>query len=117
MQLAGYRCRYVPKAVAYHWGSATGGGSLSSFYVGRNFLIVLLKNLPLGLLARYWKPIVRRELEITLEALRHAREPAARARLAGQLTGLAGIPQTLAQRRKTMSTRRVSDEYLESVLL
>ena len=117
MQLAGYRCSYVPDAVAYHWGSATGGGALASYYCGRNFIRVLLKNLPGAVLRRHWRAIVARELGLSLQALRHGREPAARARLAGQVAGLRGIPETLRQRRWTMSIKRVSDDYIESMLV
>jgi GT2 family glycosyltransferase len=116
LQLAGYRCLYAPGAVAYHWGSATGGGTLASYYCGRNFIRVLLKNLPGSILRRHWGAIVRRELGLALEALRHGREPAARARLAGQWAGLRGIPEALRQRRWTMSIKRVSDDYIESLL-
>lgn len=117
MQLAGYRCAYVPGAIAYHWGSATGGGALASYYCGRNFIRVLLKNLPGAVLRRHWRAIVGRELGLAVEALRHGREPAARARLAGQLAGLGSIPQALRQRRWTMANKRVSDDYIESLLV
>jgi GT2 family glycosyltransferase len=117
MQLAGYRCTYVPSAVAYHWGSATGGGSLASYYCGRNFIRVLLKNLPLAVLRKHWRAILARELSLALQALRHGREPAARARLAGQLAGVRSIPETLRQRRCTMGIKRVSDDYVESLLV
>jgi len=116
MQLAGYRCLYVPDAVAYHWGSATGGGALASYYCGRNFIRVLLKNLPASVLRRHWGAILGRELGLALEALRHGREPAARARLAGQWAGVRSIPEALRQRRWTMSMKRVSDDYIESLL-
>ncbi|MFI5265795.1 MAG: glycosyltransferase [Chloroflexota bacterium] len=117
MQLAGYRCTYVPSAVAYHWGSATGGGSLASYYCGRNFIRVLVKNLPGAVLRKHWRAILAREAGLALEALRHGREPAARARLAGQLAGVRSIPETLRQRRCTMSMKRVSDDYVESLLV
>lgn len=116
MQLAGYRCLYVPAAVAYHWGSATGGGELASYYCGRNFIHVLCKNLPGPLLRKHWRAIVSRELGLAVEALRHGREPAARARLAGQAAGIRSIPAALRQRKSTMSIKRVSDDYLESLL-
>jgi len=37
-QLAGWKCVYVPQAIVYHHLSATGGGALASYYVGRNLL-------------------------------------------------------------------------------
>ena len=45
-QLAGYRCIYAPRAVVYHHLSATGGGELASYYVGRNTLWVIARNYP-----------------------------------------------------------------------
>jgi len=117
LQLAGYRCLYVPEAVAYHWGSATGGGELASYYSGRNFIRVLFKNLPGAVMRRHWRAILGRELSLALEALRHGREPAARARLAGQLAGLRSVPEALRQRKWTMSMKRVSDDYIESLLV
>lgn len=116
MQLAGQRCLYVPAAVAYHWGSATGGGELASYYCGRNFIHVLCKNMPGPVLRKHWRAIVGREFGFAVEALRHGREPAARARLAGQAAGIRNIPAALRQRKFTMSMKRVSDEYIESML-
>ena len=34
LQLAGYRCVFAPKAVVYHYLSATGGGETASYYTG-----------------------------------------------------------------------------------
>ena len=117
LQLAGYRCRYVPEAVAYHWGSATGGGKLASYYCGRNFIRVALKNLPAGLWRRHWPAIVWSELKLAAEAVRHGREPAARARLAGQAAGVREAAQALRLRRQVMALRRASDDYIESILV
>jgi GT2 family glycosyltransferase len=50
-QLAGYECLYVPQAVAYHHGSASGSRlGKKYFYVARNSLLVILKNMPAPLL-------------------------------------------------------------------
>lgn len=73
-QLKGYRCRYVPAAVAFHMGSATTGGELSSsFYFmlhRRNQLAVLIKDLPAGLLARYAPMIAAAQLQMLLRSAR-----------------------------------------------
>jgi GT2 family glycosyltransferase len=50
-RLRGIRTIYVPRAVVYHRLSATGGGTLASYYCGRNFVLVWAKNMP-GALAR-----------------------------------------------------------------
>lgn len=115
-QLAGYRCIYVPTALAYHRLSATGGGALASYYVGRNFLYLMVKDYPTSLLVRHWPRILGAQLRIAWEALKAWRGEAARARLWGQIVGLFTWPRMLKKRRVVQSTRRVSDGYLEEVL-
>jgi GT2 family glycosyltransferase len=115
-QLAGYRCRYVPQARVYHRVSATGGGIRPSYYCGRNFLLVLASDVPDALLRKYWRDILREQGAVLLEALVHAREPAARARLRGFLAGLHDLPAALRRRRRIQATRRVPIAYLDSLL-
>ncbi|HJX39220.1 MAG TPA: glycosyltransferase family 2 protein [Anaerolineae bacterium] len=116
-QLAGYTCIYVPTAVVYHRLSATGGGKIASYYTGRNFLYVLVKNYPSSLFKRYWQRILLAQMRITWEALRAWRGEAARARLRGQLSGLWKLRAVLRKRKVIQASRVVSDEYLESVLV
>jgi GT2 family glycosyltransferase len=116
-QIAGYRCVYTPKAIAYHRLSATGGGKLASFYNGRNFIYVLAKDYPSSLFRKYWPIILKAQLKIAADALRAWRGEAARARLRGQLAGLKSIPLALSKRQSVYSLRRVPDSYLESLLL
>jgi len=97
-RLRGLRTLYVPRAVVYHRLSATGGGALASYYCGRNFILVWIKNMPAPLILRHWPALLRAQLGFTFEALRHIREPAARARLRGQLAGLRALPQFLRKR-------------------
>ena len=115
-QLAGYRCVYAPRAVVYHKVSATGGGKLSSYFVGRNMLWVIAKNLPDSLWRKYWRRIFAAQWRITRDALRAWRGEAARARLRGQAAGLLGLPRILDKRKAVQRLRRVSDEYLEQLL-
>ncbi len=115
-RLAGYRCRFVAAARVYHHLSATGGGPLASYYVGRNVIWVVAQDLPGPLLGKYWPCIVARQLAIAGEALRHWREPAARARLKGQMAGLRGLPERLARRRVVQRGRRVSIPALDAAL-
>lgn len=115
-QLAGYQCLYVPTALIYHRLSATGGGKIASYYTGRNFIYVLVKNYPTSLLKKHWRKIVLAQLRISWEALRAWRGEAARARLRGQLSGLWNLPRMLRKRRAIQESRAVSEEYLESIL-
>jgi GT2 family glycosyltransferase len=115
-QLRGYRCRYVPQARVYHHVSASGGGVRPSYYCGRNFLLVLASDVPTAILRRHWRSILRQQGTIVLRAMRHGREPAARARLSGYLAGLRALPAALRRRRTVQSQRVVSTEYLEGLL-
>jgi GT2 family glycosyltransferase len=115
-QLAGYRCIYTPDAVVRHHLSATGGGSLASYYVGRNTLWVIARNYPPDLFRRNRRQILRAQLRIVRDALRSFRGKAARARLRGQLAGLLTAWRWRGYRRTLMARRRVSDAYIGSIL-
>ena len=96
--LRGYRCLYVPEARVSHHVSATGGGAIASYYCGRNFIAVAVKDVPGPLWQRYWLQMVAQQFKITFAALRSFRGEAARARLRGQIAGLALIPSALRKR-------------------
>lgn len=115
-QLQGWRTLYTPHAVVYHHLSATGGGVTASYYDGRNLLYVLIKNVPRRLWRKYGVAILRQQGSLAYEALRHWRGAAARARLRGMLTGLMHLPRLLPKRRQIQQQRRVSIEYLETIL-
>jgi GT2 family glycosyltransferase len=115
-QLAGWRAVYAPKAVVYHKLSASGGGVTASFYDGRNFIYLLVKDVPGFVWRRHGWKIMRAQLRLAFEALRAWRGAAARARLRGQLAGLLAIPKMLAKRRRVQAARTVSEEYIESLL-
>ncbi len=116
LRLRGLRCLYVPKARVYHRLSATGAGTLASFYNGRNFITVALKNLPTEILWANLPAIVITQLGYALFSLRHLRLKTERARLKGQLAALRLLPQTLRQRAQVQAHRRVSKEYFASLL-
>jgi GT2 family glycosyltransferase len=115
-QLAGWKCWYTPDAVVYHKLSATGGGPIASYYTGRNTLWVIARNYPGPLLRKYWTGVLRAQWAVTRDALLALRGEAARARLRGQIAGLLGWPRMLKARKAIHSARRVSDEYVESLL-
>lgn len=110
-QLLGWDARFVPEARVYHHLSATAGGALAGYYVGRNTIWMIAKNMPRSLLLRNIRTIVGTQLQIAWDALRHWRGEAARARLRGQMAGLIGLTGALAQRR-LIQPRRVRDDRL-----
>ncbi len=98
-RLHGMRTIFVADAVVYHRLSATGGGSLASFYCGRNFPLVWLKNMPTPLVRRYLWRMLARQLRISMDALWHIRGHAARARLRGQWAAWGNIGRFMAKRK------------------
>ncbi|MCS6962708.1 glycosyltransferase family 2 protein [Thermoflexus sp.] len=111
-QIAGWNCWYVPTAVVYHKLSATGGGPTASFYDGRNFIYLIAKDYPTGLLRRFWPQVFRAQWRIAREALRAWRGTAARARLRGMLAGFLTWPRVARKRPQVFARRRRSDEAL-----
>ena len=115
-QLRGWSCTYEPLARVYHRGSASGGGRLASFYNGRNLIRLLAKDLPAGLVQSMLPAILRFQARRAREALAAWRGSAARATLRGQLSGVAGLPRHLADRRLVQQRRRVSNQALYALL-
>lgn len=97
-RLRGFRTLFVPTAVVYHQLSATGGGSLASYYCGRNIPLVWLKNMPGAAIRRDWPSFLASQLSFLLHSCWHLREPAARARLRGQFAALRLVPLFLRKR-------------------
>lgn len=98
-RLAGWEAILAPKARVYHHLSASGGDILSSYFVGRNTIWTIAKNMPRRLLLENGSQIVAAQARIALDALRHIQGQAARQRLRGQLAGLLGLPRQLHKRR------------------
>lgn len=115
-QLAGYRCAFAKDAIVYHKVSATGGGVLNSFYDGRNFIWLLVKDVPAEVLRANLGAILREQFGITLSAIKAWRGKAAQMRLKGQLAGVAGIPRMLRRRRAVQAARVISAAQVMALL-
>jgi len=115
-QLAGWGAVFAPAARVYHHLSATGGGVMASYYVGRNTIWMIAKNMPTTLLVRNLLQILLAQAVIALEALRNIRGAAARARLRGQVAGLLGLPRQLHKRRLIQARRQVDDATIAQQL-
>ena len=93
LQRAGFRCAFAPDARIYHHLSATGGGTFASYWVGRNLLLILAKDVPRPLLRRYWPRIVATYAGRAWRAARAWRGAEARATLRGMLAALPALPR------------------------
>jgi len=115
-QLAGFGCRYVPSAVAYHVGSATigkGDTDFTRYHIWRNGIWVVLKDYPLPLLALHLPRVAARQLENVWVAVRE--------RKLGLLwrvwrDAMHGLPSTMRKRAAIQRTRRVSLSRLTSIV-
>ncbi|MCX6901550.1 MAG: glycosyltransferase family 2 protein [Verrucomicrobia bacterium] len=108
LQLAGFKCLYVPQAVAYHVGNATGRKfkERNAFISGRNRWLVLFKNLPLGLWIRFAPQMALRQAQVTWWAIKGDEE--SRVRCRGALSSLAFLRREWRKRRAVQRLRRVS---------
>jgi len=115
-QLAGFSCRYVPSALAYHMGSATIGRGLSDFtryHLWRNRLWIIAKDLPLGAIARHSPQLALGQLENLVMALR-ARKLGIWLRV--WRDALRGLPRMLRKRRRVQASRRITLAALEALV-
>jgi GT2 family glycosyltransferase len=116
LQLAGCKCLYVPEAVAYHVGGATGRkfNERVTFISGRNRWFVLFKNLPLGLWLRFAWPIARRAAQLAWWAVKGNVE--SRARCRGALASLSCLGREWRKRRVIQRQRRASAGEIAALL-
>lgn len=104
-QLAGWRCLWVPTAVAYHLGGATSHrmGDLETELIARNTLPLVLKSFPAGRLV-LWSPlIVAYQAWVLGQAVSRG---SWRAVLRGWAAALRGLPATLRARSEVRRRTR-----------
>jgi GT2 family glycosyltransferase len=115
-RLLGCKIVFAPRARVYHRLSASGGDTLASYYVGRNTIWLIAKNMPRSLLLRNAPQIAGSQLRIAFDALRNWRGEAAQARLRGQLAGLLGLRRQLVKRHVIQPRRQIEDQELAKLL-
>ena len=116
-QLLGWYAVFSPAACVYHKLGGSGGDELSSFYVGRNTIWTLAKNMPTSLLLSNSTRILKAQLAIAADALCNWRGSAARARLRGQIAGLLGLPRVLQKRALVQSRKLCHDVEIDRLLI
>ncbi len=107
-QLAGWRCLYVPSAVAYHVGSASVGREPSDFVLfhnWRNQIWVIAKDWPLAVLLVHLPQVLwvqGRNLGIAIKRRRFGLW------VRVWRSALAGLPAVWRRRRRVQGSRRIS---------
>jgi GT2 family glycosyltransferase len=115
-QLAGWSCRYVPSAVAYHMGSATLGRGASDFALyhnWRNAIWVIAKCYPTWALARHAHQLVFVQMRNLAIAARRGKLSLW---LRVWLDALAGMPSVIAERRRVQRASTIARARLEALI-
>ena len=117
LQLAGYRSVFAPQARIYHHLSATGGGAFASYWVGRNLLLILAKDVPPMILLRHAPRIVATYGGRAYRAARSWRGAAARATLGGMLAAIPALPRFWRKRQLLTARYFPHAERIDRLLL
>jgi GT2 family glycosyltransferase len=114
LQARGWRCVFAPDAVVYHALSATGGGPFASRLVARNLILLLTETVPAAFVRPHRSRILACQVGRGWRAMRHAREPAARATLRGMLDGLTEITR---RRGRRLTVSAVDHDRIANLLV
>ena len=115
-QLAGWKCIYVPTAVAHHAANATSRrlSDVHVYYHTRNLEFVWVKNMPFEIMLRFaHHKVVQEAGSLCYLCLRHGKWiPFLRAKR----DALRMLPVMLKKRAKIQAEKRVPNRYVRSVL-
>jgi GT2 family glycosyltransferase len=115
-RLRGWVIKYVPKSVVYHKGSATAGGEskFSIYYGHRNNVWVLIKNMPLQLLIKYfWKIFLAQIGSVLFYVVRGNGTTIIKAKF----DAIKQIPKMLEKRKLIQEKRTIPIEKLDKLLV
>jgi GT2 family glycosyltransferase len=114
-QLAGWRISYVPNAIVYHQISATSNRikNFAIYQTLKNLPQLLWKNVPLKLMPRIFPRFVIAYFMIWGRAISRGQIWAS---TKGVLASILLWPKKLSQRRQIQKSRRVSVEYISSII-
>ena len=114
-QLAGWTCRYVPGARAYHMGAATSGRipGFARYLFFRNTLALAVKDWPARALARHAHRLL---LYVAKSGAASVRGGWFGAYARGLRDFARGLPRTLRKRRAVQRSRRVGLDYLDAIV-
>ncbi len=115
-QLMGWKCRYVPSATVTHKFRATigRGNAQEIYYSARNSELVWLKNMPFGLMVRYFHHKVAQEILDLVKFGLIRRHPLAL--LKGKFSAFRMLHSVLKARAGLQRKRKASRAYLSSIL-
>lgn len=115
-QLAGWKVRYIPNAVAYHGISKTSGGINGFTYrqTMKNLPLLLWKNVPTKLLPRILPRFSLMYLALFVGAIKKQQGTMA---TKGVFWAMIYMPKKMLQRITIQRRRKVSSSYIASIIL
>ena len=110
LQTLGYKCLYVPEAIVTHIGSATADAfpGLKTYYLSRNLISLLVKNIPKSLIKLNFTPFLGHLFYMFFYQLLINREPVSFLR--GLYHGIQMIESNIRKRKIILGARRITDE-------
>ena len=116
LQLAGWKVAFVPSALVYHKIGMTSARikGFTTYQTVKNLPWLMYKNVPKGLLHKVLPRLFLAQLLFTARAFTRGHGWAA---IKGHAIGLYKLPKKLAERRRIQTTRKVSNEYIWSVMV
>ena len=118
MQLEGYKCYYNPKAVCYHKRGATTNSKMGfqTTLCEQNLIALRIKNYPAAMLLKRFPLFIFARIKRYFQFLTGHSFLLFTCAVKGYLKGIMKIPESLSKRKKIQSKRKVSTEYIESIL-
>lgn len=114
-QLAGWKVKYIPKSIAYHDTGSTSRKikGFTTYQTMKNQPLVIFKNVPRKLL---WTIAWRFTLAYTLFFLRAVSRGQGLVATRGVLQAIRLMFGKVSERRRIQNSRKVSDEYIWSII-
>ncbi len=114
-QMAGWKVRYAPNAVAYHsvGGTSSKMGDFARFHSAKNFLLLYARNMPSPLYLKYLPLFTLQFGRMALSSIvRHK----FRVFASGSFAAIKLQRKTLVTRRNNLSKQKVSNDHIDSIL-
>jgi len=118
-QLAGYKALYVPKAIAFHMVGETIKREkyYPTYLNNRNKILFLWKNMPDEMIEKYFWRIFRSKLSLFFKrVVFNFYKLRTYYFLKGTFAAFIRLPHILKEREKIKATRKVSIDYLDSIM-
>jgi hypothetical protein len=112
-RLAGWKCLYIPQAIAFHHHSwSLGQGSYrKNFFMERNKLLTIIKNWPLKYMLYYAPRIAAYDLLTDTYYILRKKDFS---RLKAKVSAFKQLPRVLRERSKVHDKRRISDTEMDN---